>query len=580
MKSEKEFWIKKVWNITNPSKSYFILGLFLSIVSGLFSLVIPLLIRDIMDQFSKGVSFELLSKLFFFLILGMVFTSFSLYLLSKVGEEIVKNLRDKLWSKLLKLPINYYNKNKSGEMVSRITNDTTVIVNVMTHEIIDLITNCITLILSIIILFTLDIPMTLVLISVIPITLFVVMPLGKRIHDVSFQEQTTMSQLTAYLSQRLSEIKFIKAYNNQLKEIENGKGYFLFLLKCRLKKAKINSILIPIVGLFTHVILIGVIGFGAWRVDQGLISSGELVAFLLYLFQIVTPFVQMNHFITSLQEAKGAMKRIFEILEEQEEQEEQIEIVTQNNIILPTELEFKNVSFGYNENQTILKDVSFKIKKGSLTALVGPSGSGKSTIFSLIERFYNPIKGDILLGNQSYKYINLNNWRENFSYVSQDTSIFPGTVKENILYGVNKTITDNEIIEISKLANAHEFIMNFPDGYNTQVGERGNQLSGGQKQRIAIARALIRNTNFLLLDEATANLDSESEKQIQESINSLINKQTTFVIAHRLSTIIKADQIIVLENGNITGIGNHNELMNKNKYYQNVIKQQFDSKHT
>ncbi|MFA2762569.1 ABC transporter ATP-binding protein, partial [Bacillus paranthracis] len=517
MKSEKEFWIKKVWNITNPSKSYFILGLFLSIVSGLFSLVIPLLIRDIMDQFSKGVSFELLSKLFFFLILGMVFTSFSLYLLSKVGEEIVKNLRDKLWSKLLKLPINYYNKNKSGEMVSRITNDTTVIVNVMTHEIIDLITNCITLILSIIILFTLDIPMTLVLISVIPITLFVVMPLGKRIHDVSFQEQTTMSQLTAYLSQRLSEIKFIKAYNNQLKEIENGKGYFLFLLKCRLKKAKINSILIPIVGLFTHVILIGVIGFGAWRVDQGLISSGELVAFLLYLFQIVTPFVQMNHFITSLQEAKGAMKRIFEILEEQEEQEEQIEIVTQNNIILPTELEFKNVSFGYNENQTILKDVSFKIKKGSLTALVGPSGSGKSTIFSLIERFYNPIKGDILLGNQSYKYINLNNWRENFSYVSQDTSIFPGTVKENILYGVNKTITDNEIIEISKLANAHEFIMNFPDGYNTQVGERGNQLSGGQKQRIAIARALIRNTNFLLLDEATANLDSESEKQIQES---------------------------------------------------------------
>ncbi|MGG1140716.1 ABC transporter ATP-binding protein [Bacillus mycoides] len=579
MKSGKEFWIKKVWNITNPSKSYFILGLFLSIVSGLFSLVIPLLIRDIMDQFSKGVSFELLSKLFFFLILGMVFTSFSLYLLSKVGEEIVKNLRDKLWSKLLKLPINYYNKNKSGEMVSRITNDTTVIVNVMTHEIIDLITNCITLILSIIILFTLDIPMTLALISVVPITLFVVMPLGKRIYDVSFQEQTTMSQLTAYLSQRLSEIKFIKAYNNQLKEIENGKGYFLFLLKCRLKKAKINSILIPIVGLFTHVILIGVIGFGAWRVDQGLISSGELVAFLLYLFQIITPFVQMNHFITSLQEAKGAMKRLFEILEEQDEQEEQIEIVTQNNIILPTELEFKNVSFGYNENQTILKDVSFKIKKGSLTALVGPSGSGKSTIFSLIERFYNPINGDILLGNQSYKYINLNNWRENFSYVSQDTSIFPGTVKENILYGVNKTLTDNEIIEISKLANAHEFIMNFPDGYNTQVGERGNQLSGGQKQRIAIARALIRNTNFLLLDEATANLDSESEKQIQESINSLINKQTTFVIAHRLSTIINADQIIVLENGNITGIGNHNELMNKNKYYQNVIKQQFDSKH-
>ncbi|MGE7636073.1 ABC transporter ATP-binding protein [Bacillus paramycoides] len=572
METENNFSIKKMWKITNPSKIHFISGLVLSIVSSVISLIIPLLIKDIMDELSKGISFGLISQISILLILEIIFSAFSLYLLSKVGEEIVKNLRDKLWEKFLKLPVKYYNDNKSGEMVSRITSDTTAIVNIISSEIVDLITSCITLILSLIILFTLDVPMTLVLILVVPITLFIVIPLGEKVYDLSFQEQNKMSQLTAYLSQTLSEIKLVKSYNTELKEAGNGKKHFEFLYKNGIKRAKINSILTPVLGTFTTLVLIGVIGFGAWRVDQGLISSGELVAFLLYLFQIMSPFIQMNHFLTSFQEAKGSMKRLFDILEEEEE----VQVVTKTCIGSPTQLEFKDVSFRYDEKENVIEDISFKIKKGSLTALVGPSGSGKSTVFSLIERFYDPTNGDILLDDVSYKNIHVEEWRQKFSYVSQDTPIFSGTVRDNILYGKNDKVTDDKLIEIATFANAHEFIVGLSDGYNTQVGERGNQLSGGQKQRIAIARALMRDADFLLLDEATANLDSDSEKQVQKAINTLIHKQTTFVIAHRLSTIVHADQIIVLEDGRITGFGTHDELLSNHEYYQKVIKQQFE----
>ncbi|EJS68853.1 ABC transporter ATP-binding protein [Bacillus cereus] len=572
MDEENNFSIKKMWKITNPSKIHFISGLVLSIVSSVMSLIIPLLIKDIMDELSNGISFGLISQISILLILEIIFSAFSLYLLSKVGEEIVKNLREKLWEKFLKLPVKYYNDNKSGEMVSRITSDTTTIVNIISSEIVDLITSCITLILSLIILFTLDVPMTLVLIFVVPITLFIVIPLGEKVYDLSFQEQNKMSQLTAYLSQTLSEIKLVKSYNTELKETENGQKHFEFLYKNGIKRAKLNSILTPVLGTFTTIVLIGVIGFGAWRVDQGLISSGELVAFLLYLFQIMVPFIQMNHFLTSFQEAKGSMKRLFEILEEEEE----VQVVTNACIGSPAQLEFKDVSFRYDEKENVIEDISFKIKKGSLTALVGPSGSGKSTIFSLIERFYDPTNGDILLDDVSYKNIDVEEWRQKFSYVSQDTPIFSGTIRDNILYGKNDKVTDDKLIEIAAFANAHEFIVGLSDGYNTEVGERGNQLSGGQKQRIAIARALMRDADFLLLDEATANLDSDSEKQVQKAINTLIHKQTTFVIAHRLSTIVDADQIIVLEDGRITGFGTHDELLSKHEYYQKVIKQQFE----
>ncbi|MCM3736964.1 ABC transporter ATP-binding protein/permease [Bacillus cytotoxicus] len=571
MEEERNVSFREIWRIANPSKKLFMTGLIFSIFSTIAGLCIPLFIKNLMESFSKGLSFSVLATIVVLLLLEFSSSAISLYVLSRVGEGIIRTIREKVWVKLLKLPVSYYDKNRSGEMVSRVTNDTTILMRLISDDIIQLLTNILSIVVSIGILFMLDVSMTLVLLLAVPITLFVVLPLGKKINDLSDQEQKQMSELTAFLSQTLGEIKLIKSYNTEVVEYERGKEQFQMLFQYGMKRAKIRSILSPILGGCTLVILMGVVGFGVWRVDQGLISSGELVAFILYLFQILVPFIEMNQFVTSLQEAKGSTRRLFQILEEEEE------LVVQTEKILegPECLKFEQVSFSYNQRDPLLKNISFAVTKGSMTALVGPSGSGKSTIFSLMERFYEPSAGDILLNGISYRKSNIYDWRNHFSYVAQSSPILSGTIKENIKYGVNHSVTNEEIVEAAKLANAHEFIMQFPKGYDTEVGERGNQLSGGQRQRIAIARALLRGAEFLLLDEATASLDSESEAKIQEALENVSLNKTTLVIAHRLSTILQADQILVLEDGRVTGVGTHEELMDNHTYYKKIVQQQF-----
>ncbi|PEA55589.1 multidrug ABC transporter permease [Bacillus pseudomycoides] len=571
MEEEKNVSFREIWRIANPSKKLFVIGLIFSIFSTIAGLCIPLFIKNLMESFSKGFSLPVLGTIVVLLLLEFASSAISLYVLSRVGEGIVRTIREKVWVKLLNLPVSYYDKNRSGEMVSRITNDTTVLMKLISDDIIQLLTNILSIIVSIGILFMLDVSMTLVLLLAVPITLFVVLPLGKKINDLSDQEQKQMSELTAFLSQTLGEIKLIKSYNTEAVEYERGKEQFQTLFQYGMKRAKIRSILSPILGGSTLVILMGVVGFGVWRVDQGLISSGELVAFILYLFQILIPFVEMNQFVTSFQEAKGSTRRLFQILEEKEEEVVQTEQILE----APECLKFEQVSFSYDQREPLLKNISFAVTKGSMTALVGPSGSGKSTVFSLMERFYEPTTGDIVLNGISYRNSNIYDWRNHFSYVAQSSPILSGTIKENIKYGVNCSVTNEEMVKAAKLANAHDFIMQFPKGYDTEVGERGNQLSGGQRQRIAIARALLRGAEFLLLDEATASLDSESEAKIQEALLNVSLNKTTFVIAHRLSTILQADQILVLEDGNITGVGTHEELMENHAYYKKIVQQQF-----
>ncbi|MEH7457432.1 ABC transporter ATP-binding protein [Bacillus sp. JJ1127] len=571
MEEQKNVSFRDIWRTANPSKKLFTIGLFFSILSTIAGLGIPLLIKELMEGFSNTFSFSMLGLIAGLLLVEFLSEASSMYMLSRVGEGIVRTIREKVWGKLLSLPVGYYDKNQSGEMVSRVTNDTTVLMTLISDEIVQLITNVLSIVVSIIILFILDVPMTLVLLSAVPITLLVVLPLGKKLADLSDREQKQMSELTAFLSQTLGEIKLIKSYNAEGIEYKRGQHKFQNLFQYGMKQAKIKSVLGPILGMCTLVVLMSVVGFGVWRVDRGYISSGELVAFILYLFQILMPFVQMNQFVTSFQEAKGSTRRLFQILHEKEEEH----VSLSQKVDVPETLTFQNVSFHYNEQSPILKNISFTVKKGTTTALVGPSGAGKSTIFSLMERFYGPTDGDVLLNGNSYCGMNIEAWRKHFSYVAQAAPVLSGTITENITYGMKRTVSQEEVIQAAKLANAHEFIIEFPDGYETEVGERGNQLSGGQKQRIAIARALLRDTEFLLLDEATASLDSESEVKIQRAIENVFASRTTCVIAHRLSTVIQADNILVLENGSITGTGTHEELMKHHVYYKKIVEQQF-----
>ncbi|MFT4398670.1 ABC transporter ATP-binding protein [Bacillus sp. SW14] len=562
--------LSTLWKKTSPPKTPLVIGIFLSLINTACSLIIPLIIKEQIEVLTSGFSVSLLTIIIILFLLELTSMSISLYLLAFVGQKIVARLREKIWGKLLRLDVEFYNSNQTGEIISRVTNDTSVTMNLLSTDIADLFSGILSIIGSLVILFILDIPMTLALLSLIPLILFIVLPIAKKIYKVSYEQQEKTSKFSGFLSNVLSNIRLVKAYNAETIEIDYGKKHIDSLYKNGLKRAKIEAILIPLLTSIITLMIVGVVGLGSYRVNSGYLTSGELMAFILYLFQIVAPVGTFSRFITNVQSASGATQRIFDILEKKEENTQIKATPIQSKPEMGI-LKFDNISFKYNE-KPVLKNISIEIMPNTTTAIVGASGVGKSTLFYLLERFYAPDQGDIVLNGVSYTAIDLNQWRGLFSYVSQDSDIVSGTIRENILYGNSNILAEKDIIDACILANCHDFIMELPDGYDTQVGERGANLSGGQKQRITIARALLRNSPFLLLDEATANLDSESENAIRNSLNTLLTGRTTIIIAHRISTIQNADQIVVLNKGEICGIGTHKELMQKNETYINLVR--------
>ncbi len=564
--------MRTLWQNTNPPKWQLAIGILISLVNTACGLMIPLALKEQIDLLGEtGISFEWVSVILVLIIADIISMGISLYLLASVGQKVVLNLRKKLWGKLLKLDVKFYDKNQSGEMVSRMTNDTSVTMNLLSSEMAELFAGILSIAGSVVILFFLDVPMTLVLLSSIPIMIFIIMPISRIIYKISFEQQEKMSELSGFLAKVLGEIRLVKAYNAEKKEYDFGIKHLTALYHNGLRLAKIEAILLPVLSTVTTLMIVGIVGFGAYRVSQGLISSGELLAFVLYLFQVVAPVGTIGRYITSIQSASGSTQKIFEILDQTEEALH--ETPASSDRPLSGDLEIKNLYFKYDQTP-VLKNISLQLRPYTTTAIVGASGVGKSTLFYILERFYTPDQGEITLDGIHYQDISLKEWRRMFSYVSQDPQIFSGTIRENLLYGLEKEIDEEKIIEACIQANCYDFIMNFPNGYDTELGERGINLSGGQKQRIAIARALLRDTPFLLLDEATANLDSESEKAIQKALDELMDSRTTIIIAHRISTIENADQIVVLNKGEISGIGTHQQLLYDNSFYRSLAQKQ------
>ncbi|MGX4767525.1 ABC transporter ATP-binding protein [Bacillus mojavensis] len=556
---------------TNPSYGKLAFALILSIVTTLVSLLIPLLTKQLVDGFSmsalSGTQIGLIALVF---LIQAALSAYATYALNYSGQKIISGLRDLLWKKLIKLPVSYFDTNASGETVSRVTNDTMVVKELITSHISGFITGIISVIGSLTILFIMNWKLTLLVLVVVPLAALILVPIGQKMFSISRETQDETARFTGLLNQILPEIRLVKASNAEEVEYRRGKLGISSLFQLGVREAKVQSLVGPLISLVLMAALVAVIGYGGMQVSSGELTAGALVAFILYLFQIIMPMGQITTFFTQLQKSIGATERMIEILAEEEE-----DTVTGNqidNAHLPIRLD--HVSFGYNAEQLILKDISAVIDAGKVTAIVGPSGGGKTTLFKLLERFYSPTEGTIRLGDEPVDTYSLESWRQHIGYVSQESPLMSGTIRDNICYGLEREVTDADIEKAAEMAYALNFIKELPNQLDTEVGERGIMLSGGQRQRIAIARALLRDPSILMLDEATSSLDSQSEKSVQQALEVLMEGRTTIVIAHRLSTVVDADQLLFVEKGEITGRGTHHELMASHDLYRDFAEQQ------
>lgn len=573
--NEEKASFKKFINLiksTNVKKGLFFTGVLLTLIGTAGSLIVPLLTQMFIDGFNTDLITMPLVILIIAVFLGSaVIDGISYYMLAKIGQTVVRSLREKVWAKFLKLPVSYFDKTKSGESVSRVVNDTSIIQNLITSHFPQLISGVLSVAGSVIILFFLDWKLTLIMFVSLPISIAVIMPLGSRMQKVSKKLQDETAAFTGTIQETLSEIRLMKSFNAENYEQQKGNGGIGQLYKYGMKEAVINALLSPIMYTIMMFVIILVIGYGGLRVADGTMTIGTLVAFLLYLFQIIMPMTMFAMFFTEYNKALGATGRIIGILEMDDEKSGSLEDVS----LAYKTLQFNNVSFGY-EDTPVLENISFTAKNNQKIAFVGPSGSGKSTIFSLIERYYSVWSGSITIDNIDIENIPLSEYRSGIGYVAQESAIISGTIKENITYGLKAgDYTDEDIERAVKQSYTSEFIDELPDGILTEVGERGVKLSGGQRQRIGIARAFLRNPQILMLDEATASLDSQSEKYVGEALNELMAGRTVLVIAHRLSTIVNSDKIYFIDSGHLTGEGTHIELMASHDMYRAFTEQQF-----
>lgn len=539
---------------------WIILVIIMGLLSTTLTLMFPAFTQKIMaGDISKAVIYGAVG-----VIIGKTLISAIVRFITGVTKyKIDKSFRILIWKKLIHSPVELFDKVKASEMVSRTTSDTSKISDVLSWAIPDLFTLTYGSIGTIVILFSYDWRLGISQLIYIPIYLGIVIWYGRMQYKANKKVQDKLSTLTQFLSELLVNIPLIKTFVNEKKEEKRGKKYIEDYYKVGIKKGILDWSLTPIRSILEIIQNIIVIVLGVYLVSKNIITIDIWIAYFMYigmLHGILGSYIMTYQII---KESQGATDRISKLIESPDEKYiKKHSLKDINNDIV-----FDNVSFKYGDKK-VLKNINFTIPQGKVTALVGESGGGKTTIFSLLQQFYNIESGNIKLGEKNIYEFHLKAWRNSFSVVSQDTSLFSGTIYENIIYGSNKSVSKEEVINAAKSANALEFINSFKEGFETEVGEGGEKLSGGQRQRIAIARAFLKDSKYLLLDEATSNIDALSEEAIKLSLKKLTKGKTTLIITHDLGSIIDADQIILLDSGKINGIGSHSELFKTNKLYQ------------
>ncbi|KRO07818.1 multidrug abc transporter, atp-binding and permease protein [Lactiplantibacillus xiangfangensis] len=548
------------------------IGLGLGLLATGAQLMVPKFAQTLINGFSHGVNQQLLVGVIGLFLISAVISAVSGTLLGIFGENVVANLRTTLWHRLVRLPVSYFDDVKTGEMTSRLVNDSTQIKDLLANAFPQMVTSLLQLVGALVIMVLMDWKMTAIMVLAIPLILLVMMPIMRQSSKIGRQRQDALAGFNGTADETLSEIRLVKSSNAEPSETTNGSQQITKLYQIGLKEAMYDSVAGPVMTASMMALFVGVLVYAAARVASGTMLMGTLVSFLMYLFQIIGPVGTLGRFFTTLSKANGSTERIRDLLNEPEEA---LTTGTDQSVADQT-LAMQHVNFAYDDDgKVILSDVSFEAKPNTVVAFAGPSGGGKSTIFGLLERYYQPQGGQITIGDQDVNQISLNAWRSQIGYVSQDSAIMAGTIRDNLTYGSDQSYSDEQLWHVLSLASADKFVRAMPDGLDTQVGERGVKVSGGQRQRLAIARAFLRNPKILMLDEATASLDSESEAMVQKALGELMKGRTTLVIAHRLSTIIDADQIYFIEGGRVSGSGTHQELMADVPLYRDYVKIQF-----
>jgi len=552
-----------------PRKKIVLVGLGLIIIKSLAGLVLPYASKNLIDDIIPAKDFDNLTILLLvvcFAIFLQAVTSFLLTrLLSVEAQHLISILRANVQKKLLTLPISFFDNNKSGALVSRVMTDVEGVRNLVGTGLVQMIGGVLTSIISLVILIKINATMTFFVL--VPVIIFAIIALKAfgYIRPIFRARGKINAEVTGRLTETLNGVRVIKGFNAEQQENESfEKGVerlYLNVKKSLTATALITSSSTFLLGLASA----GIMGIGGYFIMNNTMTYGEFISFTLFLGFMIAPIVQMSNIGSQLTEAMAGLDRTQELMNMPEENNPEVRKVVLEEI--KGHVVFDNVSFSYEENKEVLHNISFEAPIGSVTALVGSSGSGKSTIASLAATFLNPDSGLITLDGIDLSTVNLNSFRSKLGVVLQDDFLYEGTIRENILFA-NANASEEELIAAVNGAYVNEFTDKFDEGLDTVIGERGVKLSGGQRQRISIARALLANPKIIILDEATSNLDTESESFIQKSLGMLMKNRTTFVIAHRLSTIQQADQILVIEEGNIVERGNHNDLIaKKGRYY-------------
>lgn len=552
------------------------LALGATIISAVLSLVFPQVIGQVLDSVLKEADISLLNNITIALLVVFFIRSIpsliETYNLNYVGERIVVDMRLDLYQHLQNLSLGFFTNHRVGELVSRISSDVTVMRSVLTSNINTLLQQTFIMIGSIIVMFALNWRLTLFIVALIPVIVLVGFAFGFYMRRISTQVQDEIALSTTVAEESFQNIREVKSFVREPYEIDRYNGAINRAFSAAVRLLRIRAVFGPFIGFLAFGGLSLILWFGGREVIAGRLSAGDLIAFLIYGLTVAGSFSSLIGLYTSFQEALGATRRVFQLMDIQSEVKD-----IEGASVLPRSqghIRFEDVSFQYEEEVEVLKNVNLEIMPGEVVALVGPSGAGKSTTFNLIPRFYDPTSGKITIDGQDLRDVTGASLRDQIAIVPQETLLFGGTIRENILYG-KLGATEEEMIEAAKAANAHDFISELPNGYETIVGERGIRLSGGQRQRVAIARAILKDARILLLDEATSSLDNESEQLVQEALGRLMQGRTTVIIAHRLSTIAIADRIAVLKQGEIIELGTHKELMALNGLYTRLYEMQF-----